>query len=235
MQQSPRASPDLCTPLFILHEKNMVESVAMLSQVWKIHVTVRLRVWRKLCAWVSNYACTGFFSHSVKLRGLLERRCRSWKILVCAKDFCLNFPKLARNVLVRLLPTNFIMKTFFGIGMTSNIKVFMCFVQTLGAIFWSQTAFGAIFAQIFRYFAWNFRDFAQIFRNFTRIFDKSKLLGVRLHPLHLASTLCTLASYTTVLECVYAGWWEYVLIVKVYFRLLSEHWKQSYISCGDFS
>jgi len=54
MQQSPRASPDLCTPLFILHEKNMGESVAMLSQVWKIHVTVRLRVWRKLCAWVNS-------------------------------------------------------------------------------------------------------------------------------------------------------------------------------------
>jgi len=29
-----------------------------------------------------------------------------------------------------------------------------------------------------------FRDFAQIFWDFSRIFDKSKLLGVRLHPLH---------------------------------------------------
>jgi len=35
----------------------------------------------------------------------------------------------------------------------------------------------AIFSRIFR-------DFVKIVRNFARIFDKSKLLGVRLHPLH---------------------------------------------------
>ena len=56
---------------------------------------------------------------------------------------------------------------------------------------------GTIFAQIFRdlprylRFVWIFRDFSQnfwdfphIFRDFSRIFNKSKLLGVRLHPLH---------------------------------------------------
>ena len=47
----------------------------------------------------------------------------------------------------------------------------------LGAIFWSQRTLGAIFAQIFR-------DFAQILRDFAHIFNKSKLLVVRLHPLH---------------------------------------------------
>ena len=32
-------------------------------------------------------------------------------------------------------------------------KVFVCFSQTLGAIFWSQTTLGAIFVRIFRDFA----------------------------------------------------------------------------------
>jgi len=41
---------------------------------------------------------------------------------------------------------------------------------------------GAIFARIVRNFAKIFRDFVQIFKDFARIFDKSKLLGVRLHP-----------------------------------------------------
>jgi len=48
-----------------------------------------------------------------------------------------------------------------------------------------------IFAQIspnFPDFYSDFQRFCQIFRDFAQIFDKSKLLGVRLHP----------ASYTTV-------------------------------------
>ena len=36
---------------------------------------------------------------------------------------------------------------------------------------------GTIFAQIFR-------EFQQVIRDFSRIYTKSKLLGVRLHPLH---------------------------------------------------
>jgi len=45
----------------------------------------------------------------------------------------------------------------------------------LGAIFANQTTLCASFAQIFR-------DFSQVCRDFARIFDKSKLLGLRLHP-----------------------------------------------------
>jgi len=41
-------------------------------------------------------------------------------------------------------------------GMFSIKKVFMCVLWTLGAIFWNQTTFATIFAQIFR-------DFARIF------------------------------------------------------------------------
>jgi len=53
------------------------------------------------------------------------------------------------------------MKTFFWCDLQKRSPC--VFLQTLGAIFWSQTTLGAIFTRIFR-------DFAQIFR-------KSKLLG----------------------------------------------------------
>ena len=35
-------------------------------------------------------------------------------------------------------------------------------------------------------------------------------------------------------EYIYAGLWEYFLIVKVQFWHLSEYWVQSYICCGKF-
>jgi len=72
------------------------------------------------------------------------------------------------------------------------------------------------FAQIFRDFAKVFTDFAQIspdfaqiFRDFARIFIKSKLLGVRLHPLQprllhhwrIASNVALTARRTTVSIC----------------------------------
>ena len=63
------------------------------------------------------------------------------------------------------------------------------FLQTLDAIFWSQTTLGAIFALIFRDFTQVFRGFAQIFRDFPQIFSKSKLLGLHQHP--CLSTLLT--------------------------------------------
>jgi len=50
--------------------------------------------------------------------------------------------------------------------------------------FSNQSMLGAISAQIFREFLKVFRDFARILWDFARIFTKSKLLGVRLHPLH---------------------------------------------------
>jgi len=54
----------------------------------------------------------------------------------------------------------------------------------LGAIFSNQITLGAIFAHFFMEFAQIFRNFTRIFRDFVRIFTKSKLLGVRFHPLH---------------------------------------------------
>ena len=51
-------------------KRSTSESIAMLQQVWKIH----FNYWCECdqCAWVSNYAYAGFFSYSIKLRGLLE-------------------------------------------------------------------------------------------------------------------------------------------------------------------
>jgi len=40
----------------------------------------------------------------------VEHRCSSKQIFGGAKDFCPNFPKLARKVFVRLMPANFIPK-----------------------------------------------------------------------------------------------------------------------------
>jgi len=49
-------------------KRSMSESVAMLPQVGKIHYQREC----DQCAWVSNYTYAGFFSCSIKLRGLLE-------------------------------------------------------------------------------------------------------------------------------------------------------------------
>jgi len=82
--------------------------------------------------------------------------------------FCPHVPKLADkgylcNFAYNFSPTKFI-KTFFWIDLQKRSSC--VFLQTLGAIFLSQTTLGAIFGQICR-------DFAQIF-------SKSKLLGVAL-------------------------------------------------------
>jgi len=64
-------------------------------------------------------------------------------------------------------------------------------LPTLGANFTKANKIGCHFYQYFQVvclelqaFCKHFVDFAQIFTDFSRIFDKSKLLGVHLHPLH---------------------------------------------------
>jgi len=92
-----------------------------------------------------------------------------------AKDFCPNFPKLAQKC---CLPT---FADRFFVGVTSRKWSSLVFLQTLGAIF---ALIFRNFAYIFKGFVRIFRDFAQNFKDFAQIFNKSKLLGVRLHPLH---------------------------------------------------
>ena len=67
----------------------------------------------------------------------------------------------------------------------------------MGAIFRIQTTLGVNFAQIFRDFAQILGDFAQIFRDFARIFNKSKLLGMRLHPLPPTPLLASIPIYSS--------------------------------------
>jgi len=90
-------------------------------------------------------------------------RCRSRQILGGAKNFCPNFPKLARKVFVRLCLQIFSHKDHEDLFRYELQKKFSCvFQQTLGAIF-------------------------------AQIFDKSKLFGVcfhSLHPLHRGRSTC---------------------------------------------
>jgi len=59
----------------------------------------------------------------------LAHRCRSKQIFGSAKNFCPNFPKLARKVLgdiaCKFFPSK-IMKTFFGMTSKKGLHVFFC-------------------------------------------------------------------------------------------------------------
>ena len=75
------------------------------------------------------------------------------------------------------------------------------FLQTYGAVFWSQTTLGPFLTKFSRIFIRSLEIllgtsgilhrfsefFSQNFKDFAQIFDKSKLLGVSFHPLHPAS------------------------------------------------
>ena len=88
------------------------------------------------------------------------------------EEFFPEFPQTSRKVFVLLFSLKKkIIKTF--IEMTSKEKVLMWFCKRWEPFFTNQTRLGAIFARIFR--------------DFVQLFNKSKLLGVRLHPLHPAS------------------------------------------------
>jgi len=76
-----------------------------------------------------------------------QHRCRSKNIFGGAKDFCPNFSKPAQKVVE---PSN-----FFQRCLRCDLQKWspLVFLQTLSAIFRSQTTLGAIFAKIFWDFA----------------------------------------------------------------------------------
>ena len=82
------------------------------------------------------------------------------KFLGC-EGFCRISQNLPETFFVQLLPTNFLPQRSFWCYLQKRSSC--VFMQTLGAIFWSQITLGAIFAQIF---------------------SKSKLFGARLQSLH---------------------------------------------------
>jgi len=65
-----------------------------------------------------------------KFQDILSYRCRSKQIFGIAKDFCPNFPKLARKVVVRLLPKNLLpqrlLRPFFGATSKKDLHLFFC-------------------------------------------------------------------------------------------------------------
>jgi len=89
-----------------------------------------------------------------------HHRCKSnCKFLEC-EGFCTKYPKLARKVFVQLLPANFLpQRSSRPFLVWPPEKAFMCFYANLGRYFYPD------------------------FQGFTQIFSKSKILGVRLHPL----------------------------------------------------
>ena len=99
------------------------------------------------------------------------------------KDFCPNFPKLARKIFGPLFMLIFSQDDRF----CDNLQrwLFMWFSTGCVPLFSNQIKLSAIFACIFREFAQNFTDvakvftdFTSLFRDFDRIFTKSKLLGL---------------------------------------------------------
>ena len=92
-------------------------------------------------------------------------------IMEGAKDF---FPKRFCATLPYKLSPAKIMKTVFWCELHAKEKILVCFSANVGRHFLKSNNVGR---QLFK-------DFAQIFRDFARVLNKSKLLGVRSHPLH---------------------------------------------------
>ena len=138
----------------------------------------------------------------------LHHRCRSMQIFGGAKDFRLNFPKLARKKLQRKWPPEkrlHFLVHFFKSKHNSSTIVELAQIspnlpennkikiwppkekKTSAPWFWvpflkNQSAYSD-FANVFTNFAKISTDFARILSDFVRIFTKSKVFGVRLHPL----------------------------------------------------
>jgi len=119
-----------------------------------------------------------------------NHRCRSRQIFGGAKDFFLNFPKLARNIFGPLLVRSFIQEDLQLGWPPKKEKVFMWFCKRWAPFPSNQTHVVRHFCPDFQVFT-DLQSLSQILpivtrilQRFCRIFTKSKLLGVRLHPLH---------------------------------------------------
>ena len=128
----------------------------------------------------------------------LPHRCRGRHIFGIAKDFFPNFPKLARNIFVRLFLQIISHKDpLFGMTSKNGLHVFFCkrwvpFLKSnnVARHFWNQATLRAIFAQ-------SFRDFAQILEILPRL---SGILPRFSTNHNFCWCACTPVSYTTELS-----------------------------------
>jgi len=118
----------------------------------------------------------------------LAYRCRSRQNFGGTKDFCSSFPKLARNVFVRLLQTLSHKDHEYLFLVWLPKKVFIFFANG-GCHFLKTNKVGRHFLPGFQEFCPDFRGFypdfhgfCPYYQGFVLIFDKSKHLGVRLRP-----------------------------------------------------
>jgi len=102
-------------------------------------------------------------------------------------------------------------------------------LHTLGASFSKSNNVGHHFCPYFQVVSPDFQVLANIFVDFARIFDKSKLLGVCLHP------PCSPASYTTdVVDTIFRTEYAKSLTKKLQRMVLFQLWKNPRLHCGEF-
>ena len=134
------------------------------------------------------------FSTLTRNRCAWMHRCRSSQIFGDAKDFCPNFPKLARKVratFLRIFPPTKIMNTSFGI---TSKKCFHVMLHTLGAIHFYP--YFQVVCPDCQVFCEHLHRFCQNFQEFCPDFREIKTFGGVLVP----------ASYTTACECLFCIW-----------------------------
>jgi len=116
-------------------------------------------------------------------------RCKSRQIFGGAKEFFLDSPKLAREILQK---SDLQKKLLLSIQALCDLQ--KLFVSIRALLFSNQSMLSAFFALIFVEFYKVLKDFSRILgnfswilRDFSRIFTKSNLLRVRLRPCTPAS------------------------------------------------
>jgi len=114
-------------------------------------------------AWRGYSPLCSFKRGATEAKVPFHHRFRSRHIFGVAKDFCPNFPKLPQKVFCATFSYKFSPQRSLRPFLVWPPKRSSCvFLQTLGAVFWSQVTLGTIFLRIIR-------DVAMIF-------SKSKLL-----------------------------------------------------------
>ena len=96
--------------------------------------------------WATQTFAEGSAAAKSLKNAALRHRCRSKQNFGGAKDFCPNFPKRVRKVVVQLLPTNFLpqrsWRSFSGVA--SQKRSSFVFLQTVWQHFWKSNNVGRL-------------------------------------------------------------------------------------------